>query len=87
MALDWTTILGLAAGVCTTAAVVPQLIKAWKTKEVGDVSPGMFFVLITGLVLWTIYGIIRNDLPIILTNGVALVLNSLMLYLLFKYGE
>lgn len=78
-------ILGLAAGVCTTAAVVPQLWKAWKTKKVSDVSPGMFFVLITGLALWTVYGVIQNDLPIIITNGVALALNSLMLYLLFKY--
>ncbi len=78
-------ILGLAAGICTTAAVVPQLWKAWKTKKVSDVSPGMFFVLILGLAMWTIYGFIENDLPIILTNGTALVLNSLMLYLLFKY--
>lgn len=83
--MDWTTILGLVAGLCTTAAVIPQLLKAWKTKKVNDVSPGMFFVLITGLILWTIYGVIKNDLPIILTNGLALVLNSLMLYLLFKY--
>ena len=82
---DWTMILGLVAGVCTTAAVIPQLWKAWKTKKVADVSPGMFFVLIMGLALWTVYGIIQNDLPIILTNGTALVLNSLMLYLLFKY--
>lgn len=83
--MNWTTILGLVAGICTTAAVIPQLMKAWKTKKVQDVSPGMFFVLITGLLLWTIYGLLKNDLPIILTNGVALVLNSLMLYLLFKY--
>lgn len=83
--LDWTTVLGLVAGVCTTAAVVPQIWKAWKTKKVKDVSPGMFLVLITGLALWTVYGIIQNDLPIIITNGVALALNSLMLYLLFRY--
>lgn len=85
--LGWTEILGLAAGACTTAAVVPQLWKAWKTKEVADVSPGMFFVLITGLALWVVYGVIKNDLPIIATNGTALFLNSLMLYLLFRYGD
>lgn len=85
--MNWTTILGLVAGICTTAAVIPQLLKAWKTKQVQDVSPGMFFVLITGLALWTVYGVIKNDLPIILTNGVALVLNSLMLYLLFRYDD
>lgn len=85
--MDFTTILGLVAGICTTAAVVPQLIKAWKTKKVHDVSPGMFFVLVTGLLLWVIYGILKQDFPIIATNGTALFLNSLMLYLLFKYED
>lgn len=85
--MDWTSILGLVAGICTTAAVVPQLLKAWKTKEVDDVSPGMFFVLITGLALWVVYGVIKNDFPIIATNGVAFLLNSLMLFLLFRYKD
>ncbi len=40
MMLSWTDILGLAAGVCTTVAVIPQIKKAWKTKKVKDVSPG-----------------------------------------------
>lgn len=80
-------ILGLVAGLCTTAAVVPQLLKAWKTKEVDDVSPGMFFVLVTGLALWVVYGVIKNDMPIIATNGTAFALNGLMLYLLFRYGK
>ena len=79
--------LGVVAGSCSTAAVVPQLLKAWKTKEVDDVSPGMFFVLITGLALWVVYGVIKNDFPIIATNGVAFLLNSLMLLLLFRYKD
>lgn len=85
--MDWTSVLGLVAGICTTAAVVPQLLKAWKTKEVDDVSPGMFFVLITGLALWVVYGVIKNDFPIIATNGTAFVLNGLMLYLIFRYDD
>lgn len=83
--MDWTNILGLVAGICTTAAVVPQLWKAWKTKEVEDVSPGMFFVLVSGLALWVVYGVLKNDFPIIATNGTALLLNSFMLYLIFRY--
>ena len=83
--MGWTEILGLLAGVCTTAAVVPQIWKAWKTKEVEDVSPGMYFVLVTGLALWVVYGVIRKDMPIIATNGTALCLNIFMLYLIFRY--
>lgn len=85
--IGWTEILGLTAGAMTTAAVVPQIWKAWKTKEVEDVSPGMYFVLITGLALWVTYGIIKKDIPIIATNGVAFILNSFMIFLIFHYRE
>lgn len=83
--LGWTEILGLVAGACTTAAVTPQIWKAWKTKEVKDVSIGMYLVLITGLALWLVYGILQKDIPIIATNGTALLLNLFMLYLIFRY--
>lgn len=85
--VTWTQILGLTAGIFTTSAVVPQIWKAWKTKEVDDVSPRMFFVLITGLGLWIIYGIIQNDIPIIATNGAAFALNLFMLFLIYRYRE
>lgn len=87
MDLSWQDILGLVAGVCTTVAVIPQIIKAWKTKKVKDVSPGMFMILMTGVGLWVVYGIVKNDLPIIATNGVSLALNSVMMYLMIRYRE
>ncbi|PKD17552.1 hypothetical protein APR41_04910 [Salegentibacter salinarum] len=87
MTLEWTDILGLAAGICTTVAVIPQIKKAWKTKKVEDVSPGMFSILILGVFLWVIYGITQKDLPIIATNGVSLGLNSVMLYLMIRYRK
>lgn len=85
--LEWTDYLGLLAGICTTVAVIPQIKKAWKTKKVEDVSPGMFIVLVIGVFLWVMYGITQNDLPIIATNGVSLALNSLMLYLMIRYRK
>lgn len=80
-------IIGLLAGVFTTTAVIPQIIKAWKTKKVADVSPLMFSVLIIGVGLWVVYGIIKNDLPIIATNGISLGLNLIMLYLMLRYNK
>ncbi len=84
---DLTSIIGLVAGICTTAAVIPQIWKAWKTKKVKDVSPGMFIVLLIGLLLWVIYGVMQNDVPIIATNGLALALNGFMLFLMLKYKD
>lgn len=85
--MGWTEILGLAAGICTTSAVVPQIQKAWRTKKVEDVSPFMFGILILGVGMWVLYGIIKNDLPIIATNGLSLGLNIIMLYLMVRYRD
>ncbi len=86
-AVDWVMILGLVAGICTTIAVIPQLLKAWRTKKVKDVSLGTYLVLITGLALWIVYGVILKDFPIIATNGTALVLNGIMLWMLLRFGK
>ena len=85
--INWLDIFGLAAGFCTTIAVTPQIGKALRTKEVDDVSPKMYVVLLTGLALWTIYGIFKSDWPIIIANGIAFILNSWMLFLWFRYKE
>ncbi|WP_240793823.1 SemiSWEET family sugar transporter [Antarcticibacterium arcticum] len=85
--LEWTDVLGLVAGICTTAAVIPQIKKAWQTKKVEDVSPGMFIILIIGVFLWVVYGFTQKDMPIIATNGVSLGLNGFMLYLMLRYKD
>ncbi|RNL87222.1 hypothetical protein ED312_10445 [Sinomicrobium pectinilyticum] len=85
--MDYIIILGLVAGVCTTIAVIPQIKKSWRNKEVEDISPLMFIILVTGLSLWTVYGIIKKDIPIILTNGTSLMLNGIMLYLMMRYRK
>lgn len=85
--MKWIEILGIVAGLCTTSAVIPQLRKAFKTKKTDDVSIGMFVVLIIGFVLWIIYGVKQSDFPIVLTNGISLALNSLMIILILKYGH
>lgn len=85
--MNGVTLLGILAGICTTSAVVPQLIKAWKTKSVEDVSPIMFSILIMGVGLWTVYGFLKNDLAIILTNGISFLLNLSMLYIMVRYDK
>ncbi|MBK5209676.1 MAG: SemiSWEET transporter [Flavobacteriaceae bacterium] len=85
--MNWVDILGLVAGICVSVAVIPQIKKAWHTKTVKDISPVMFGMLMFGVFLWIIYGIIKRDIAIIITNSFSLILNSVMLYLLIKYGK
>lgn len=39
------TLIGLAAAVCTTAANLPQLKKAWTTGQTDDISLTMLLLL------------------------------------------
>ncbi|MCG2792592.1 MAG: SemiSWEET transporter [Weeksellaceae bacterium] len=79
-------ILGIIAGVLTSVAMMPQLIKVLREKKAEDVSIVMLLVLIVGLSLWVWYGILRDDLPIILANGFSVLVNLTLLIscLIFK---
>ena len=84
--MDITLILGLLAGTLTTIAFLPQLIQTWKTRSAKDVSLGMFLIFTTGVVLWVIYGLMIQSLPIIAANTVTLVLAGAILVLKLRYG-
>jgi MtN3 and saliva related transmembrane protein len=75
--MNWTQTIGLVAGIFTASSLLPQLIKTLKEKKAEDVSFLMLLVLLTGVALWIVYGIMRNDFPIIITNSFSLLLNIL----------
>lgn len=75
------TVVGLAAAVCTTGAILPQLKKAWTTGQTDDISMNMLLVLASGLALWVAYGVLKADIVIILANGISLTLISGLLCL------
>ena len=75
------TVIGLAAAICTTAANLPQLKKAWTTGQTDDISVKMLLLLACGLGLWVVYGVLQKDIIIILANGVSLALLAGLMYL------
>jgi MtN3 and saliva related transmembrane protein len=81
--MQWQELLGYLAGALTTFAVVPQIRKVWKTRAVSDISISTFVTLICGVCLWTVYGIVHKSWPIIITNAVAALLDSFLLFLVF----
>jgi MtN3 and saliva related transmembrane protein len=72
-------IIGLAAGICTAVSLFPQIIKVIREKKSEDISLFYLLVLLVGLGLWTYYGFLRKDLPIIATNMFSMVLNITMI--------
>lgn len=72
--VNYIQLLGMLAGILTTVAFLPQVIKTWKSRSAKDLSLGMFSIFCMGVLLWLIYGLLIDDLPIILANLITLIL-------------
>jgi len=87
MRLEYVQIIGIGSGILTSVSMLPQLIKTFKEKKAGEISLLMILVLITGVVGWIWYGILRNDFPIILTNCISFLLNAILLFFRIRYAD
>ena len=80
------SLIGYMAAVFTTVSFLPQVIQTWKTKQTKDISLPMYLIMVTGVLLWLVYGIYLNNAAIYLANAVTLCLASSILYLKIKNG-
>lgn len=84
--MDFTiTAIGLIAAIVTTVSLFPQLAKLWKTKSTKDVSLVMYTVFSVGVFSWIVYGVLLDDLPIIIANTLALIQGIIIVALKLKY--
>ena len=84
--MDISFIIGIASGTITTISFLPQVIKTHKTKHTKDLSLGMLALFALGVALWFIYGLLIDELPVILANAVTLVLVSYILFMKIRHG-
>lgn len=80
-------IVGIVAGLCTSGALIPQVVTTIRKKKASDISVLLFIVMMTGNALWAWYGIDKSDAAIIWTNLLSLALNVTMLVLKFRYEK
>lgn len=86
MKIDGVLLLGSAAAVLTTAAFLPQVIKAHTTRHTKDISLAMFVLTAAGVTLWAAYGIVLRSVPVIVANSLVLLLSGYLIYLKIKHG-
>ena len=77
--------IGYFAVFFTVVSFLPQAIKVYQTKSTKDISLLMFLIFTMGVLSWLIYGLIINDLPIILANAVTLILSIFILVYKLKF--
>ena len=81
------TIIGIAASLLTATSMMPQLIKILRDKEAESVSILMLAVLFSGLSLWIWYGILIDDIIIVVSNSFSAFVNVLTVIFSIKYKK
>jgi MtN3 and saliva related transmembrane protein len=80
-----TTAIGLAAAFCTTTSFLPQAIKTIQTKDTSGISLSMYSLFAFGTLLWFVYGLADNNLPVAIANGITLLFAVIILAYKIKY--
>lgn len=81
----WVTTGITMVGLIMACATIPQIIRVRHRKSSEDVSVITYVILGVGNVAWLAYGIYRSDLPIIITNAVAMCFTGATVGISMKY--
>ncbi len=72
-------IIGYLATLCSMTSFTPQAWKIIKTRDTSSLSAPMYAITVLGFALWLSFGIMKTEWPIIITNGVCLLLSAFIL--------
>jgi MtN3 and saliva related transmembrane protein len=79
-------LIGAFAGALTTLAFLPQVWRIWTTRSARDLSLSMYLIFTSGVALWFVYGLLLGAAPVIVSNGITLLLAGTVLAMKLKFG-
>lgn len=77
--VDPVELVGGIAGVLTTSAFIPQVVRTWRRRSARDFSLGLLGLLVVGNTLWLSYGLLTGSPALVAANVVTV---PMTLYLL-----
>lgn len=83
--MEGSEILGYSASAVTVFTFLPQVLKTWKEKSAKDVSLMMFVIAFINEIMWIAYGVWIDNMVIIITNVLMIMMCSIMIVLKFRY--
>ena len=79
-------LIGAVAGTLSTIAFIPQVWRIWRTRSTRDLSLTTYLIFASGVALWFVYGLMLGAVPIIVCNGLTLLLAGTVLAMKIKFG-
>lgn len=80
-------IVATLAPVVNSIQLFPQLYKTFSTKSVRDLSVYSLLLLLTTNLLWFLHGYFILDIPLLVSSGISIIINSTLLLLYFLYNK
>ncbi len=71
--------IGYVAAALTTLSFFPQAIKTLRTDDTRSISLSMYCLFTIGVAIWTAFGLLSGNGPVILANGFTLIPASFVL--------
>ena len=71
--------IGTAAAVASTVSFTPQAWKIIKTAETDDISAIMYSITVGAFALWTVYGVLLRQWPLVVSNVICFFLSAFIL--------
>ncbi|WP_448248507.1 SemiSWEET transporter [Thalassotalea agariperforans] len=72
-------IIGFTSAFLTTFSFLPQAIQVIKTRDTASLSLAMYSIFTIGVAGWLVYGLIKQDMAMIVANMITFVLAGIIL--------
>jgi len=77
--------IGMAGSLILCFSAIPQLIRTYRTKRVGDLSICYLCILLLGIILVMLYSLYIRNFIFIVSNGLSLFMTGMLMAMWVRY--
>ena len=59
----WIGVLGTAGTIVSTASLMPQVVRTWRTRSASDISAAWLMAALASMLIWIVYGSLIKRRP------------------------
>lgn len=77
----WVGVLGTTGTVLSTASLMPQVVRTWRTRSASDISAAWLVAALLSMVVWIAYGSLIDAPALVLVNVLCFVQCAYILFI------
>lgn len=77
--MNWAIAIGSLAALTSTISFSPQAWKIIRSRRTDGISSATYSITVAAFALWIVYGVLIGEWPLIVSNGICLLLSGFIL--------